>query len=178
MNTRLRTLARISAALALLICLCGGLWILTFVGFDHANDDAVPIGLGLYFGFLDIFSGAMVAGKPFASKMRGGSHPFMVPYPSSFAHSSNIICQSASLQLLKSALSYVATLRAPRRPINGPTEFRPPEPPVLPLWGNREETYPRTPRRRVQMLVRAGGAGAELARRLRPAPNSEHKPSG
>jgi len=46
------------------------------------------------------------------------------------------------------------------------------------LRGSREESYPGTPRRRVQILARATGAGAELARRLRPAPNSKHKLSG
>ena len=49
MNTRLRTLARISAALAFVICLSAGLWILTSVGFDHGGDGAVWTGLGLYF---------------------------------------------------------------------------------------------------------------------------------
>jgi len=60
MNTRLRTLARISAALAFVICLCGGLWILTSVGFDHGNDDAVWTGLGLYFVGKAFFVGPML----------------------------------------------------------------------------------------------------------------------
>lgn len=60
MNTRLKTLARISAGLAFFLCLGGGLWILTSVGLDHGKDDAVWTGLGLYFTGKAFFVGPML----------------------------------------------------------------------------------------------------------------------
>ena len=61
MNKSLRILARISAALAFLMCLCGGLWILTSVGFVRGNTDgAVWTGLGLYFVGKAFFVGPML----------------------------------------------------------------------------------------------------------------------
>ena len=48
MNTRLKTLARVAAVAAFLLCLIGGLWILFHVGFK-SKDDAVWTGLGSYF---------------------------------------------------------------------------------------------------------------------------------
>lgn len=59
MNKRLRTLARFSAALAFAICLTGGLWILTSVGFDH-DSDAIATGIGLYFIGKAFFVGPML----------------------------------------------------------------------------------------------------------------------
>jgi hypothetical protein len=59
MNRRLKTLAQVSAALAFVICLAGGLWILTSVGFDH-DDDAVETGIGLYFIGKAFFVGPML----------------------------------------------------------------------------------------------------------------------
>ena len=47
MNKRLKTLARVSAAISFAICLAGGLWILASVGFDH-DGNAVETGIGLY----------------------------------------------------------------------------------------------------------------------------------
>lgn len=60
MTTRLRTLARISAALAFLLCLFGGVWILSSVGFKHGDDDAVWTALGLYFIGKAFFVGPML----------------------------------------------------------------------------------------------------------------------
>ena len=59
MNTGLKTLARVSAVFAFVICLAGGLWILTSVGFDH-DDDAVETGIGLYFIGKAFFVGPML----------------------------------------------------------------------------------------------------------------------
>lgn len=58
MNTRLKTLARISSALAFVACLSGGLWILTSSGFDH--DDPLGTSLGLYFIGKAFFVGPML----------------------------------------------------------------------------------------------------------------------
>ena len=60
MNTRLKTLARIAAGLAFIICLSGGLWILTSVGFNLGDEDAVWTGLGLYFVGKAFFVGPML----------------------------------------------------------------------------------------------------------------------
>jgi hypothetical protein len=46
-NTTMKTLARVAAVLAFLLCLVGGLWILFHVG--PSKDDAVWTGIGLYF---------------------------------------------------------------------------------------------------------------------------------
>ena len=53
----MKTLARVSAVLAFLLCLVGGLWILF-----HANgkDDAVWMGIGLYFVGKAFFVGPML----------------------------------------------------------------------------------------------------------------------
>jgi hypothetical protein len=60
MNRRLKTLARVSAAISFAICLAGGLWILTAVGFDHDEGDAVNTGIGLYFIGKAFFVGPML----------------------------------------------------------------------------------------------------------------------
>jgi hypothetical protein len=59
MTKRLKTLARVSAALAFVICLAGGIWILASVGFDH-DGDAVQTGIGLYFVGKAFFVGPML----------------------------------------------------------------------------------------------------------------------
>ena len=59
MNTPLRTLARVAAVTAFLLCLVGGLWILFHVGFKF-HDDAVWTGLGLYFVRKAFFVGPML----------------------------------------------------------------------------------------------------------------------
>ena len=59
MNTRLKTLARVAAVAASLLCLIGGLWILLHVGFN-SKDDAVWTGLGLYFVGKAFFVGPML----------------------------------------------------------------------------------------------------------------------
>jgi hypothetical protein len=59
MNTALRTLARVAAVLAFAFCLFGGLWILAKV--DAAStEDAVWIGIGLYFVGKAFFVGPML----------------------------------------------------------------------------------------------------------------------
>jgi hypothetical protein len=57
---QLRTLARVAAVLAHLFCLGGGVWILTSVGFDHGDDDAIWTGMGLYFVGKSFFVGPML----------------------------------------------------------------------------------------------------------------------
>jgi len=59
-NKRLKTLARVSAAISFAICLAGGLWILTAVGFDHDEGDAMNTGIGLYFIGKAFFVGPML----------------------------------------------------------------------------------------------------------------------
>ena len=59
MNSRLKTLARFSAALTFVICLTGGLWILASVGFDH-DGNSVETGIGLYFIGKAFFVGPML----------------------------------------------------------------------------------------------------------------------
>jgi len=59
MNRRLKTLARVSAGLAFVICLAGGLWILTSVGFDH-DGGGIETGIGLYFIGKAFFVGPML----------------------------------------------------------------------------------------------------------------------
>jgi hypothetical protein len=51
---------RIGAILAFVFCLGAGLWILTSVGFEHGDDDAVWTGLGLYFVGKALFVGPML----------------------------------------------------------------------------------------------------------------------
>ena len=53
----MKTLARISAVIAFLLCLIGGLWILFHV---KAKDDAVWVGIGLYFVGKAFFVGPML----------------------------------------------------------------------------------------------------------------------
>ena len=53
----MKTLARISAVLAFLLCLSGGLWILFHV---KDKDDAVWMGIGLYFVGKAFFVGPML----------------------------------------------------------------------------------------------------------------------
>ena len=55
----MKTLARLSAMVASLFCLIGGLWILVNVGFKY-KDDAVWTGLGLYFVGKAFFVGPML----------------------------------------------------------------------------------------------------------------------
>ncbi len=55
-----RGLALWAAALSFLLCIAGGLWILTSVGFKHDGDDAVWTGLGLYFMGKAFFVGPML----------------------------------------------------------------------------------------------------------------------
>ena len=58
MNTRMRRLGIVSAVLAFLFCLAGGVWILINVGFD--SDDALGTGIGLYFVGKALFVGPML----------------------------------------------------------------------------------------------------------------------
>ncbi len=53
----MNTLARISAGVAFLLCLLGGLWILLHA---KGNGDAVRVGLGLYFVGKAFFAGPML----------------------------------------------------------------------------------------------------------------------
>lgn len=57
---QIRTMARLSAVLAHLFCLGGGVWILTSVGFVHGDGDAWVTGLGLYFIGKSFFVGPML----------------------------------------------------------------------------------------------------------------------
>ena len=59
-NTIMKTLARVAAVFAFLLCLIGGLWILFNVGFKAKGDDAVWTGLGLYFVGKAFFVGPML----------------------------------------------------------------------------------------------------------------------
>lgn len=54
----MKTLARVAAVLAFLLCLSGGLWILFHV--KDKGDDAVWMGLGLYFVGKAFFVGPML----------------------------------------------------------------------------------------------------------------------
>ena len=58
-NMTTRTLVRVAAVIAFLICLIGGLWILFHMGFK-TNSDAVWTGLGLYFVGKAFFVGPML----------------------------------------------------------------------------------------------------------------------
>ncbi len=65
MITRLKILARISAALAFLSCICGGLWILWPIltgdqNWIEANNDRLSIAIGLYFIGKAFFVGPML----------------------------------------------------------------------------------------------------------------------
>ena len=55
----MKILARILAALAFLICLAGGLWILTSTGFSR-GENVIWTGLGLYFIGKAFFVGPML----------------------------------------------------------------------------------------------------------------------
>lgn len=54
-----RTLVRIAAAIAFLVCLIAGAWILYHVGFK-AKNDAIWTGIGLYFVGKAFFVGPML----------------------------------------------------------------------------------------------------------------------
>jgi len=56
---KLKILARIGAGLAFVLCLAGGLWILSKVGF-RSDDNAVWTGIGLYFIGKAFFVGPML----------------------------------------------------------------------------------------------------------------------
>ena len=60
MAKRIKIIGRVAAALAFVFCLAGGLWILTSVGFEHGDGDAVWTGLGLYFVGKAFFVGPML----------------------------------------------------------------------------------------------------------------------
>ncbi|MHC4556667.1 MAG: hypothetical protein ACYS80_05105 [Planctomycetota bacterium] len=51
---------RFGAILAFVFCLGAGLWILTSVGFEHDDGEAVWTGLGLYFVGKALFVGPML----------------------------------------------------------------------------------------------------------------------
>jgi hypothetical protein len=56
----MKTLARVAAVVAFLLCLIGGLWILFHSGFKSDDDGAVWTGLGLYFVGKAFFVGPML----------------------------------------------------------------------------------------------------------------------
>ena len=58
MSKRIRRFGITSGILAFVLCLAGGLWILTSVGFEH--DDPLGTGLGLYFIGKAFFVGPML----------------------------------------------------------------------------------------------------------------------
>ena len=60
MNTKLKVLGRVAAALAFLFCAAGGIWILKTVGPNPSGGDAVWIGIGLYFIGKAFFVGPML----------------------------------------------------------------------------------------------------------------------
>jgi hypothetical protein len=68
MKTNLRILGRIGAVLAFLFCLLGGLWILRDCWLGH-KDDALAMGIGLYFVGKAFFVGPMLW---LASERAGG----------------------------------------------------------------------------------------------------------
>jgi hypothetical protein len=59
MNTKLKIVAQLAAAIAFIFCLIAGLYILSRVGFK-SNDDAVWTAIGLYFIGKAFFVGPML----------------------------------------------------------------------------------------------------------------------
>jgi len=59
MKEKIRRAGIVSAGIAFLFCLSGGLWILTKAGFDH-GDDAISTAIGLYFIGKAFFVGPML----------------------------------------------------------------------------------------------------------------------
>jgi hypothetical protein len=59
-NGAMKHVGRIGAICAFFLCLAGGVWILTSVGFEHGDDDGVWTGLGLYFVGKAFFVGPML----------------------------------------------------------------------------------------------------------------------
>jgi len=59
MNTKLKVMAQLAAAVAFIFCLVAGLWILSKVGFK-SGDDSVWTGMGLYFIGKAFFVGPML----------------------------------------------------------------------------------------------------------------------
>ncbi len=60
MNTKLRIIGRIGSVLAFLFCLLGGGWILLNCWSGHDKDNAIYIGMGLYFVGKAFFVGPML----------------------------------------------------------------------------------------------------------------------
>ncbi|MFM2082087.1 MAG: hypothetical protein RL380_778 [Verrucomicrobiota bacterium] len=60
MNSPLKTIARIAGALAFLCCFGGGAFILRKTGFNLSGEDAIWIGVGLYFIGKSFFVGPML----------------------------------------------------------------------------------------------------------------------
>jgi len=59
MNHNYATLGTICAVFAFVLCLAGGVWILSEVGFDH-DEDALSTAIGLYFLGKAFFVGPML----------------------------------------------------------------------------------------------------------------------
>jgi len=59
MSDKMRRMSVVSAFLAFVFCLGGGLWILSKTGLDFGND-AVSVGIGLYFIGKAFFVGPML----------------------------------------------------------------------------------------------------------------------
>ncbi|MDD5676742.1 MAG: hypothetical protein PHW60_01970 [Kiritimatiellae bacterium] len=59
MNDKMRRIGVVSAILAFVFCLGGGLWIISKTGLDFGND-AVSTGIGLYFIGKAFFVGPML----------------------------------------------------------------------------------------------------------------------
>ena len=55
----MKTMGIVSGLLAFALCLAGGLWILSKVGFNH-GDDVMSTGIGLYFIGKAFFVGPML----------------------------------------------------------------------------------------------------------------------
>ena len=55
----LKKMALWAAIISFVFCLAGGLWILSKTGFDHGND-AISVGIGLYFIGKAFFVGPML----------------------------------------------------------------------------------------------------------------------
>jgi hypothetical protein len=60
MNTNLKIIGRLGAVLAFLFCLLGGVWILKAVIGASDKDNAIWIGMGLYFVGKAFFVGPML----------------------------------------------------------------------------------------------------------------------
>jgi len=61
MNTCVvKTIGRLGAVASFSICLLAGLWILSATGLDHAKENVMVVGLGLYFVGKAFFVGPML----------------------------------------------------------------------------------------------------------------------